>query len=79
MTRQQSLSTLSMTVGTETVKSVRGKKVLKKHLQRSSGKLVAICSEDLIPVSLSSLLVGLVTFDLDVVSSKCMNLSQRTC
>ena len=51
---QQSLSTLSMTVGTETVVSVRGKKVLKMHLQRSSGSsLVAICSEYLIPVSLS--------------------------
>ena len=45
MPRQQSLSTLSMTAGTETVESARGKKVLKKHLQRSIGKLVAICSE----------------------------------
>ena len=45
---------LSMTVGTETVEPVRGKKVLKKHLQRSIGKLVAICSEHLLPVSLSS-------------------------
>ena len=34
-TRQQSLSTLSMTVGTETVESARGKKVLKKHLRFS--------------------------------------------
>ena len=42
---QQSLSILAMTVGTETVVSVRGKKVL---------KIVAICSQHLIPVSLSS-------------------------
>ena len=54
MTRQQSLSTPSMPVGTETVEPVRGKKVLKKHLQRSSDKLVEICSAQLIPVSLSS-------------------------
>ena len=54
MTRQQSLSTPYMPVGTETVEPVRGKKVLKKHLQRSSDKLVEICSAQLIPVSLSS-------------------------
>ena len=41
MSRQQSLSTLSTTVGTETVESARSKKVLKKHLQRSIGELVA--------------------------------------
>ena len=54
MSRQQSLSTLSMPVGTETVEPVRGKKVLKKHLQRSIVKLVAIFSEQLVSVSLSS-------------------------
>ena len=41
MTRQQSLSALSMTVQTETEEHVRGKKALKKHLQRSIDKLVA--------------------------------------
>ena len=41
MTRQQSLSTPSMPVQTETEEHVRGKKALKKHLQRSIDKLVA--------------------------------------
>ena len=41
MTRQQSLSTPSMPVQTETDEHVRGKKALKKHLQRSIDKLVA--------------------------------------
>ena len=40
-TRQQSLSTPSMPVGTETEEPVRGKTALKKHLQRSIDKLVA--------------------------------------
>ena len=40
-TRQQSLSTPSMPVQTETEEHVRGKKALKKHLQRSIDKLVA--------------------------------------
>ena len=56
MARQQSLSTLSMPVQTETEEHVRGKKALKKHLQRSIGKLVAICSEHLIPVPFFSVL-----------------------
>ena len=41
MTRQQSLSTPSMPAQTETGEHVRGKKALKKHLQRSIDKLVA--------------------------------------
>ena len=41
MTRQQSLSTPSMLVQTDTEEHVRGKKALKKHLQRSIDKLVA--------------------------------------
>ena len=40
-TRQQSLSTPSMPVQTETEEHVRGKKALKKHLQRSIDKLLA--------------------------------------
>ena len=41
MTRQQSLSFLSMPAQTETEEHVRGKKALKKHLRRSIDKLVA--------------------------------------
>ena len=41
MTRQQSLSTPSMPVQTDTQEHVRGKKALKRHLQRSIDKLVA--------------------------------------
>ena len=41
MTRQLTLSTPSMPVGTETEELVRGKQALKKHLQRSIDKLVA--------------------------------------
>ena len=41
MSRQQSLSTPSMLVQTETEVHVWGEKVLKKHLQRSIDKLVA--------------------------------------
>ena len=41
MTRQQSLSTPSMPVQTETDEHVMGKKARKKHLQRSIDKLVA--------------------------------------